>query len=160
MNEIATVRPKKRVVSVLLTTLKINLAHLFAILAFGLTGCTIISPHQFAEPANQWQVRTGQLMYRSANTRLIGDAIVRFTKNGDFELTFSKGPGLPLLVLRQDMQFATIGGALARSGWSGPIVNAPKPLRSWLGLRDAILRAPNQKTIRYSTGQQSFLIRL
>ena len=36
-------------------------------------------------------------MYRTATTTLIGDVLVRFSKSGDFELTFSKGPGVTLL---------------------------------------------------------------
>ena len=41
----------------------------------------------------EWQARSGQLLYRNARTTLIGDVLVRFSKSGDFELTFSKGPG-------------------------------------------------------------------
>jgi hypothetical protein len=41
-------------------------------------------------------------MYRTPNTTLIGDVLVRFSKSGDFELTVSKGPGVTLLSLRQD----------------------------------------------------------
>jgi hypothetical protein len=45
-------------------------------------------------------------MYRSANATLIGEAVVRVSKTGDFELTLSKGPGITLLSLRQDADFA------------------------------------------------------
>ena len=45
-------------------------------------------------------------MYRTAKATLIGEAIVRLSKTGDFELTVSKGPGITLLSLRQDAGFA------------------------------------------------------
>src|SRR6202011_2511369 len=75
--------------------------------------CATTSTHQFAEPARDWQTRTGQLLYRTAKTTVIGDVVVRFSKAGDFELTFSKGPGVTLLVVRQDAGFAEINGPLA-----------------------------------------------
>src|SRR6266581_9302405 len=67
-----------------------------------LTGCATTSTHQFAEPARDWQTRSGQLLYRTAKTTVIGDVIVRFSETGDFELTFSKGPGVTLFIVRQD----------------------------------------------------------
>src|SRR5260370_30726243 len=59
-----------------------------ALLIVNLTGCATISQHQYAEPERDWQSRSGQLMYRTAGTRLIGDVVVGFLKSGDFELTF------------------------------------------------------------------------
>jgi hypothetical protein len=98
-------------------------------------------------------------MYRSAKTTLIGDALVRVSKTGDFELTVSKGPGITLLSLRQDATFAKIAGAFARQGWSGPVAQAPPQLRGWLRLRDQFLRAPNPKILRYTAGDETFLFR-
>ena len=69
-----------------------------------LTSCATISRHQFAEPTGDWQIRTGQLLYRAPKTTLIGDVFVRFSKNGELELTFSKGPGVTLLFLREDAE--------------------------------------------------------
>lgn len=132
---------------------------LAALLMIDLTSCATVSRHQFAEPAGGWQTRTGQLLYRNATTTMIGEAIVRFSNSGDFELTFSKGPGLTLLVLREDRTFAELKGALARSGWSGPIERAPAQLRGWLQLRDQIIRAQSRKTIRVASGGETFLFR-
>jgi hypothetical protein len=131
----------------------------FALTLVALTSCTTISPHTFSEPSTGWQTKSGQLMYRSAKTTLIGDALVRVSKTGDFELTVSKGPGITLLSLRQDATFAKITGAFARQGWSGPVALAPTQLRGWLGLRDQFLRAPNQKNLRYTAGNETFLFR-
>ena len=136
--------------------LKITIA---AVTLLGLTSCATISHHQFAEPTSGWQTKTGQLMYRTPKTTLIGDAIVRFSKTGNFELTVSKGPGITLLSLRQDATFAEVKGAFARQGWSGPVAKAPQQLRGWLGLRDQFIRAPNQKVVRYAAGNETFLFR-
>ena|ERR1700736_403144 len=123
-----------------------------------LTGCALLSRHQFTEPSRDWQARSGQLLYRSKKRTLIGEVFVRFSKNGDFELTFSKGP-VTLLVITQDASFARIKGALAGPGWSGPVAQAPKRLRGWLALRDQLIRSPDRPTIRYSADAETFLFR-
>ena len=129
------------------------------ITAVCLTSCASVSQHQFAEPAAGWQTKTGQLMYRTPKATLIGEAIVRFSNTGDFELTVSKGPGITLLSLRQDADFAEFNANFTDQRWSGPTAHAPPQLRGWLGLRDQFLRAPNQKTLRYVTGSETFLFR-
>ena len=124
-----------------------------------LTGCTTFSFHKFSEPTAEWQTKSGQLMYRSSKTIVIGEALVRYSKAGDFELTVSKGPGITLLSLRQDATFAEVKGAFARQGWSGPVAQAPAQLRGWLALRDQFLHAPNQNTLRYTAGDETFVFR-
>ena len=131
----------------------------FVITVFYVTSCATASHHEFSDPTSGWQPKTGQLMYRSAKTTLISDAIVRVSKTGDFELTLSKGPGITLLSIRQDATFAKITGAFARQGWSGPTSQAPQRLRGWLGLRDQFLHARNQKALRYTAGSETFLFR-
>jgi hypothetical protein len=126
---------------------------------FCVTSCATLSQHEFSEPVSGWQTKTGQLMYRSLTTTLIGEALVRFSKNGDFQLTVSKGPGITLLSLRQDATFAEVKGAFARQGWSGPVEKAPPQLRGWLGLRDQFVHARDQKTLRYVSGNETFLFR-
>jgi hypothetical protein len=132
---------------------------LLALLIVDLTGCATTSTHQFAEPARDWQTRSGQLLYRTAKTTVIGDVVVRFSKNGDFELTFSKGPGLNLLILRQDSTSAEINGPLTGRGWSGTIDRAPQQLRGWLELRDKIVRAQDRHQVRHVSGSETFLFR-
>jgi len=124
-----------------------------------LTSCATIPQHQFAEPTSDWQVRSGQLLYRTSKMTLIGDVLIRFSHTGDFALTFSKGPGVLLLSLRQDASFAEIKGALARSGWSGPIDRAPQQLRGWLGLRDRVIRPQDRQSVRYIADNETFLFR-
>src|SRR6266404_9241691 len=130
-----------------------------AVAIYCVTSCATVSLHKFSEPTTEWQTKSGQLMYRSPKTIVIGEALVRFSKTGDFELTVSKGPGITLLSLRQDAAFAEIKGAFARQGWSGPVAQAPPQLRGWLGLRDQFIRAPNQKNVRYALGNETFLFR-
>jgi hypothetical protein len=142
--------------------IEVNRLYLIAILAiacFCLTNCASVSHHQFSEPSAGWQTKTGQLMYRTPKATLIGEAIVRFSKSGDFELTVSKGPGITLLSLRQDAGFAEINASFTGQHWSGPTASAPLRLHGWLGLRDQFLRAANQKTLRYATGSETFLFR-
>jgi hypothetical protein len=130
-----------------------------AITSSGLAGCATMPAHQFAEPTANWQARSGQLMVRTAKTTVIGDVFVRFSRRGDFELTFSKGPGITLLSLRQDASFAEVKGAFTHGGWSGPVAQAPQELRGWLGLRDKLIHSRNQKQVRYVAGNQTFLFR-
>jgi hypothetical protein len=131
--------------------------------------CATTSTHQFAEPARDWQTRTGQLLYRNPKMTVIGDVFVRFSKTGDFELTFSKGPGVNLLLLRQDSTSAEIKGPLTGRGWSGPIDRAPQQLRGWLELRDEVIRAlataspsgggQDRRQVRHVSGPETFLFR-
>jgi hypothetical protein len=130
-----------------------------AIASFYLTSCATISHHQFSEPTAEWQTKTGQLMYRTPKTTLIAEALVRFSKTGDFELTMSKGPGITLLLLRQDAGFAEFNANFTGQHWSGAIAQAPAQLRGWLGLRDQFLRAPDRKALRYVSGNETFLFR-
>lgn len=124
----------------------------------GLAGCSTVSRHQFAQASNDWQTRSGQLLYRNARTTIIGEVLVRFSKNGDFELTFSKGPGVTLLTIHQSESFAEARGGLARMGWSGPVDRAPAPLRGWLGLREKLIRTQDRR-IRHVAGAETFLLR-
>jgi hypothetical protein len=132
---------------------------LVAINLFYVVSCATISRHKFSDPVDGWQTKSGQLMYRTPNTTLIGDVLVRFSKAGNFELTVSKGPGITLLSLRQDATFAEVKGGLARQGWSGPVGQAPPQLRGWLGLRNQFLHAPDRKTLRYTAGNETFVFR-
>lgn len=134
-------------------------AGVIALAIVDLAGCAAMSRHQFADPSRDWKMRSGQLLYRTAKTTIIGEVVVRFSKNGEFELTFSKGPGVTLLVLRQSNTFAQVKGGLARMGWSGPVERAPKQLRGWLELRDRIIHSQGQQPIRLVSGAESFILR-
>src|SRR2546421_12781309 len=108
---------------------------LLAVLALGLASCETVR-HQFAGPALDWKARSGQLLYHGKRTTLIGEVLVRFSKAGDFELTFTKGPGVTLLEIRQDANFFSVKGPLAGVSWFGRGGHAPPRPRGGLEMRD------------------------
>ncbi len=126
-----------------------------AALILGLTSCATLR-HQFASPEPDWQSQIGQLQYRSPKTSLIGEVLVRYSTAGDFELTFSKGPGVILLTVRQDDKFVRVSGPLARGSWSGPPNETPARLRGWVSLRQLLLRSKDQPLIRQTVGADRF----
>ncbi|MGI8890175.1 MAG: hypothetical protein ACR2G0_05250 [Chthoniobacterales bacterium] len=120
-----------------------------------LASCQTIR-HQFVSPEPDWQSRTGQLQYRSPKTSLIGEVLVRYSSEGDFELTFTKGPGVALLMVRQDDKFVRVSGPLARGSWSGPPNETPTRLRGWASLREVLLRDKSQVSVRQALGSDTF----
>jgi hypothetical protein len=124
-----------------------------------LAGCATTTRHQFADPARDWQARSGQLLYQGKRTSLIGEVLVRFSKGGDFELTFSKGPGVTLLAVRQNANFASVKGPLARGGWSGSTAQAPARLRGWLQLREKLMASGAKTSVSHSEGGETFTFR-
>jgi hypothetical protein len=131
---------------------------LMTVALVGLTSCETVR-HQFAGPARDWQARNGQLLYHGKRTSLIGEVLVRFSKAGDFELTFTKGPGVALLEVRQDANFASVKGPLARGGWSGPSAQAPARLRGWLQLREKLMASMDKPSVSHSAGGETFAFR-
>lgn len=124
----------------------------------GLTSCQTLR-HHFLDPSRDWQARNGQLLYRGKRTTLIGEVLVRFSKAGDFELTFTKGPGIALLEVRQDANFASVKGPLARGGWSGPNAQTPARLRGWLQLREVLMASGEKTSVNHSAGNETFIFR-
>lgn len=123
-------------------------------LAFCLASCA--THHQFAAPAIDWKARSGQLLYHGRKTTLIGEVLVRFSSKGDFELTFTKGPGVTLLTVRQDPTFVRVSGPLARGSWSGAPAHAPEHLRGWVELRDVLMKSAGQATVRHTSAGETF----
>lgn len=130
----------------------ITLICLLAATQLCLTSCS--TTHQFASPAPNWQSKAGQLAYKGPKMSLIGEVLVRYSSTGDFELTFTKGPGVKLLVIRQDAQFGSAEGPLARGKWSGPVANAPARLCGWFGLREKVIAGGS--SVRVNNGTESF----
>jgi len=129
------------------------------LVAFTSCQTTTTGSHQFAAPSPAWSTKTGQLAYTDQKVSLIGEVLVRYSKEGEFELTFTKAGGITLLSLRQDAGFGQVEGPLARRGWSGPIGEAPASLRGWFELRDKIVNGRKSATIRHDAGQQTFTLR-
>ena len=150
----------RNAVTAIFKAIKIRRPCLFwfsTIACFCVTSCATTSHHTFSDPTTNWQTKSGQLMYRTDKTTLMGDVLVRFSKSGDFELSLSKGP-VSLLTLRQDASFAEVRGPFAKGGWSGPVEQAPKPLRGWLSLRDKLIHSQD-RSVRYTAGNETFLFR-
>lgn len=120
------------------------------------TGCAV---HQFAQPNRQWTTRSGQLSYRDNKRAIIGEVLVRYSSRNDFELTFTKGPGVSLLLLRTDPDFARVQGPLVGLPWSGPIGQAPVRARGWLALRQEILRNPHTPVLHVQEAGERFVAR-
>ena len=131
-------------------------AALILTIALFLGGC---AAHQFAQPSHAWIARNGQLSYRGPKTSLIGEVLVRYSNRGDFELTFSKGPGVTLLTMRTDPTFARVQGPLARIPWSGTIQQPPAPAAGWLTLRAEVLSHPDKNIVRVNEGAETFVLR-
>ena len=128
------------------------------ILAFVcLTSCATTSDHPFATPTPAWKTKAGQLAYRGPQTSLIGEVLVRTSPAGDMELIFSKAPALTLMTIRQDAQFASAEGPLARGRWAGPTANAPERLRGWFALREKILAGGSSAQV--TSGAETFNLR-
>lgn len=132
---------------------------LMTLVAATIAGCAVTSSHQFAPPSADWQVKTGQLAYTDARLSLIGEVLVRYSKTGDFELTFTKAGGVTLLTIRQDATFGQAEGPLARGRWVGKIAEAPPRLRGWFQLRDKIVNARRMASVRHDAGEQTFTLR-
>src|SRR3979490_1658896 len=130
---------------------------LLVALALSVTSCETVR-HQFTGPALDWQARNGQLLYHGKRTTLIGEVLVRFSKAGDFELTFTKGPGVALLEIRQDANFFSVRGPLAGVSWSGSMAHAPPRLRGWLQLREKLMALGDQPTLSHSYGGETFTL--
>jgi hypothetical protein len=129
--------------------------------SFAVAGCqtTTTNSHQFSQPSAGWTTKTGQLAYKDQKLSLIGEVLVRYSKQGDFELTFTKAGGITLLSLRQDAGFGKAEGPMARRGWAGPLPEAPTHLRGWFQLRDKIVNGRSGATIRHDAGEQTFTVR-
>ncbi len=126
------------------------------ILALLMSGCAI---HQFAQPSREWTTRSGQLSYHGKKRAIIGEVLVRFSNGGDFELTFTKGPGVSMLTMHTDPQFGRVQGLLVGLPWSGPIAQPPARARGWLALREEILRSPQNQIFRARAGDETFVVR-
>jgi hypothetical protein len=130
---------------------------LLVVVSLSFSSCSAI--HNFISPAPDWQARNGQLLYKGKRTTLIGEVLVRFSKAGDFELTFTKGPGVTLLEIRQDANYFNVKGPLAGLKWSGSTANAPAHLRGWLQLREKLMALGDKPSLTHSYGGETFTFR-
>ncbi|MGI8821204.1 MAG: hypothetical protein ACR2ID_10110 [Chthoniobacterales bacterium] len=126
-------------------------------LLLAVTSCQTTSSHQFTAPTAAWQARVGQLAYHGPKISLIGEVLVRYSSAGEMELIFTKGTAVTLLTIRQDAQFASAEGPLARGRWAGPTASAPQRLRGWFALREKIIAGGS--SARVTSGGETFNLR-
>jgi hypothetical protein len=112
------------------------LTALGALVTLVTTGCQ--SPHPFATPDASWKSHVGQLKHTNAKRVLVGDVVVQQRGPQEFQLNFLKGGSFPLISIRQDAVITRAEGLLANGHWQGAPAAAPKPLRPWLALREAL----------------------
>jgi len=60
--------------------------------------------------------------------------------------------------IRFSSGIAEVKGPFAKGSWSGPVEQAAKPLRGWLGLREKFIHSQDQ-SVRYTAGNETFLFR-
>lgn len=116
------------------------------------------TPHEFADDrSGKWTIQTGQLKYTSGERVLVGEVVVMQRGAAGFQIEFNKGAGLPLLKLRMDETTARAEGIFARGSWQGAPDRAPKPLRGWIGLREAFAKKqPARFTVTPRDSQDRF----
>ena len=91
-------------------------------------------------PVGPFKTLTGQVLYASPKTTIVGDFIVKVSPS-DFMLNLSKGPGGSLISIRSHgKDFASI---VAQSHhWQGNPRFAPKIVKTWAALRSAFTNEP------------------
>ena len=114
---------------------------LSTILALLLGGCA--APSQFPAPTAKWRNSIGQLQYVNPKRSVIGDVLVAWQGGRDFQLEFTHGP-VPLMKLQIAGDTARVESAVVRIPWQGSAAHAPKPLRSWIALRDVFTQLAAQ----------------
>lgn len=127
------------------------------LLALALLVSACQTPHEFTNPDTSWKTRTGQLKYTSGERVLVGEVIVSQRGVSEFQIEFQKGGGLPLLKVRMDSTTARAEGIFARGSWQGARDRAPKPLRGWVSLREALAkRTPDRFTVTPRDSEDRF----
>lgn len=89
----------------------------------------------FPTPAADWQTLSGQMQHVGLDGKsVIGDVVIRRSKQGDFQLSFASGPGFPLMRLWVSGTRGRAEGVMARRPWQGEVAKAPERLRGWFQL--------------------------
>jgi hypothetical protein len=108
---------------------------LIALSLFVLAGCQSVKEISGLGP--EARTRIGQLRYATRSRSIVGDIILRNLSGGDYDLSFSKA-GVPLLEFQTRGSRMTATGLFIRTGWSGELAHAPRSLRPWAMLSEAL----------------------
>ena len=109
------------------------------------------TPTAFPEPTAQWETHVGQLQSTAAGKSVIGEVVVRRSGTENFQLSFSSGPGFPLLKLWASGESGRAEGVLARGQWQGLLSQAPSQLQSFTRLPE-VFAAISPERPRAQTG--------
>jgi hypothetical protein len=128
--------------------------------AAALAGC---ATHLFPAYNPAGQNVAGQMLYSSKKRTFVGEFTVRQSPT-DFALDVTKGPGMELILVREN------GDNLARvealnHAWQGdPRHFIPPQVRSWVALREVfagstpdgatVTRAPGQISVEFASGER------
>jgi hypothetical protein len=107
------------------------------------------TPHQFAAPTASWKTYVGQLQCVTGDRSVIGDVVVRHEAPNQFQLSYSSGPGFPLLKLWTAQDTVRAEGTFARGAWQGSKNAAPERLRIWTVLPEIFAAAsPTRQNVQ------------
>jgi hypothetical protein len=95
----------------------------------------------------------------AAGKSVIGDVVVRRSKQGDLQLAFSSGPGFPLMRLSQSGTVARAEGVLARGSWQGAPERAPQHLRGWIRLARTVAAGNVDRNLTLTAEGERFVCR-
>jgi hypothetical protein len=131
---------------------------LLAAAALGLAGCQ--TPATFPTPTAEWQSLSGQMQHIAPNGKsVIGDVVIRRSKQGDFQLELSSGPGVPLMRIFQAEGRGRAEGVMARGSWQGDPTRAPKHLRGWFRLAHVFSVKGHNRDLKITEEGEQFVFR-
>jgi len=105
----------------------------------------------------------GQMLYSDKKRVFIGEFTVRQSPT-DFALDVTKGPGMELIMVRENGDNMARVEAMEHSWQGNPHIYVPPPVRHWLAIRDVfegktpegatVTRGPSQITVEFANGER------
>jgi hypothetical protein len=105
----------------------------------------------------------GQMLYSSRKRTFIGEFTVRQSST-DFALDVTKGPGMQLILVRENGNNLARVEALEHAWQGNPQRFVPPQVRHWLAMREVfsgatpegatVTRAPQQITVEFENGER------
>ncbi|MGA3170809.1 MAG: hypothetical protein ABSE62_07320 [Chthoniobacteraceae bacterium] len=139
-----------------------RIAHLlFPLLAAAaLAGC---ATHIFPAYNPAGQNVAGQMLYSSKKRTFVGEFTVRQSPT-DFALDVTKGPGMELILVRENGDNLVRVEALNHAWQGDPRHFVPPQVRNWVALREVfaggtpagatVTRAPGQISVEFANGER------
>jgi hypothetical protein len=105
----------------------------------------------------------GQMLYEGKKRTFVGDFTVRQSPT-DFALDVTKGPGMELILMRENGDDLVRIEALGHTWQGNPQHFVPPQVRNWVALRTVfsggtpagatVTRAPNQISVEFANGER------